>query len=52
MIVQCEKCGAYFEDEYRLTTCPHLAFNANDGYNNFAVHEDAYLDVNPPSEQE
>lgn len=48
MIVQCEKCEIYFEDEYRSTICPHNAFPANDGKNNFTVHEDAYRSVNPP----
>lgn len=43
MIVSCEKCGASFEDEYRSTICPHSAFPANDGSNNFKVHEDAYF---------
>lgn len=43
MIVQCHKCDMYFENEYRSYVCPHNAFNANDGFNNFSVHEDAYL---------
>ena len=46
MIVRCETCHWTFEDEYRLTICPHPAFRANDGHNNFAVHEDAHLE--PP----
>lgn len=33
----------FFEDEYRFTFCPHEAFLANDGRNNFAVHHEAYL---------
>ena len=43
MVITCSKCGARFEDEYRTTVCPHDAFLANDGHNNFAVHHDALL---------
>lgn len=43
MIVDCLKCRMRFEDEYRSTVCPHAAFPANDGHNNFKVHDDAYL---------
>lgn len=43
MIVQCQACRMFFEDEYRFTFCPHEAFLANDGRNNFAVHHEAYL---------
>jgi hypothetical protein len=38
----------HFDDEYRTTICPHEAFAANDGKNNFRVHEDAYLAPEPP----
>ncbi len=48
MIIQCEKCFMYFEDEYRLTICPHAAFPANDGANNFVYHDDAYLSFEDP----
>lgn len=48
MIVQCKKCNMWFEDVYRDTICPHLAFYANDGHNNFAIHFNAYLDSTPP----
>lgn len=43
MIVQCDKCGSEFEDEYRTYVCPHEAFPANDGNNNFTVHEESHL---------
>ncbi len=51
MIVQCVKCDVWFEDVYRDTVCPHEAFPANDGQNNFAVHDDAYLDKDKPSQE-
>lgn len=44
MIVQCPKCGARFEDQYRTWICPHDTFAANDGRNNFAHHPEAHLD--------
>ena len=43
MVVQCSDCKKWFEDVYRSTICPHDAFLANDGQNNFSVHDDAYL---------
>jgi hypothetical protein len=43
MIVKCLTCGVHYEDVYRSTLCPHEAFTANDGENNFSVHDDAYL---------
>lgn len=45
MIVNCVTCGAEFEDVYRSWTCPHNAFLANDGNNNFSVHEEAHLNT-------
>lgn len=48
MIVKCEMCPMYFDDEFRTTVCPHSAFPANDGRNNFKVYEDSYLDSQPP----
>lgn len=50
MIKKCLTCAVYYDDEYRLTICPHEAFLANDGTNNFTVHEDSYLSCQPPSE--
>lgn len=50
MIIRCEKCAMYFDDEYRTTICFHDAFPANDGRNNFRVNESAYLDSEPPQE--
>ncbi len=49
MVVKCLSCGLWFEDVYRNTVCPHAAFPANDGENNFAVHDDAYLSADEPS---
>lgn len=43
MIVQCPTCFALFDDEFRLTICPHDTFAANDGQNNFAHHPESYL---------
>ena len=43
MIVKCRECEMYYDDTFRWTFCPHEAFSANDGKNNFRVHEDAYL---------
>jgi hypothetical protein len=52
MIVQCEKCQRYFEDVYRSYVCPHDAFPANDGHNNFRVHNEAYIGNTAPGEQQ
>lgn len=49
MVVKCERCHRFFDDEYRSTLCPHDAFPANDGRNNFAVHNDSYLAAQPPT---
>ena len=43
MRLQCAKCEWWFDDEFRDTYCPHEAFPANDGRNNFAKHHEAYL---------
>jgi hypothetical protein len=43
MRVRCGTCNLYFEDEFRMTYCPHDTFAANDGNNNFAHHPEAYL---------
>lgn len=50
MIIKCAKCDKWFEDVYRDIGCPHDAFPANDGENNFVVHDDAYLSDVEPSE--
>ena len=44
MIVKCQKCNRYFDDEFRTTICPHNAFSANDGNNNFEVHQFDMID--------
>lgn len=47
MIIKCTSCPKWFEDVFRS-----IAFPANDGNNNFAVHDDAYLsDDAPPKER-
>ena len=48
MIVQCGDCGMWFEDVFRSTVCPHEAFPANDGNNNFSRHWDSYLSHRSP----
>ncbi len=45
MIVRCEECKKYFEDEFRSYVCPHYTFAANDGNNNFAHHPESYLSL-------
>ena len=48
MIQQCDQCKKWFEDVFRNLDCPHDAFPANDGKNNFFVYEDAYLSDDEP----
>ena len=43
MRVNCPQCKRRFENRYRSVLCPHRAFPANDGHNNFKTHEDAYI---------
>lgn len=43
MIVECEKCLLYYDDEFRWTICPHETFAANDGHNNFVHHPESYI---------
>lgn len=50
MIIKCPDCSKYFEDVFRSTECPHAAFDANDGENNFSVHEESYLSEGEPPE--
>ena len=45
MIVRCEKCGRRYEDEFRLSCCPHYTFAANDGQNNFAHHAESFIEA-------
>lgn len=51
MIIQCEMCRKYFDDQFRWTYCPHDVFAANDGKNNFAFHPESYLSNDPPPDQ-
>jgi hypothetical protein len=41
MIIQCQKCKMFFDDEFRTTICPHDTFPANDGNNSFAHHPES-----------
>lgn len=50
MIIQCEECKLYYDDEFRKTICPHKAFLANDGQNNFKIYEESYLSKEPLGE--
>jgi len=50
MIVRCQSCKIYYDDEFRLTECPHQAFPANDGNGNFTVHDDSYCSAECPDE--
>ena len=52
MIIQCEKCIMYYDDQFRLTICPHNTFNANDGQNNFRHYPESWHHVQMPSENE
>ena len=47
MRVTCHKCGSSYDDQFRLTYCPHDTFAANDGSNNFRHHTES--EVIPPS---
>lgn len=49
MIAHCKMCGMYFDDQFRNTICPHEAFPANDGQNNFAVNAKSYLSRELPT---
>jgi hypothetical protein len=48
MIRDCFWCKNFYDDEFRSTICPHSAFPANDGHNNFRVHDESYLSDSPP----
>jgi len=48
MIVKCESCKKFYDDEFRTTTCPHETFPANDGRNHFRHHLESYLSESPP----
>ena len=43
MIVTCGTCKTRYDDEFRLTFCPHETFEANDGRNNFAHHPESHI---------
>lgn len=48
MIVTCEICKKYYDDEFRDTQCPHDTFSANDGQNNFKHYPEAWLALHAP----
>lgn len=52
MIIRCEKCQVVYDDEFRTTICPHGTFAANDGYNNFAHHPEAFIECPESFEDE
>lgn len=52
MISRCAECLMFFEDSLRSTICPHQAFPANDGKNNFTIYHDAYLSELPEGESD
>lgn len=39
MIVKCESCNKYYDDQFRNTGCPHDTFMTNDGQNQFAKYD-------------
>lgn len=43
MILKCETCKKHFDDEFRVTYCPHNTFSANDGDNNFRHYPESYI---------
>lgn len=43
MITTCNLCKATYDDEFRLTICPHNLFPANDGQNNFRLHTESVI---------
>ena len=38
----------WYDDEWRITICPHDTFLANDGENNFLRNAEAYLSKTAP----
>ena len=50
MIVLCDGCGMWYDDEYRWTICPHQTFAANNGNNNFVHNDQAYIGAAHPDE--
>jgi len=51
MIVKCDNCTLYYDDEFRTTICPHETFMANDGKNNFKYYINSYIGNNPPKDK-
>lgn len=51
MIVQCDICKIYFDDQFRNTDCPHDTFMVNDGQNNFKHYPKSWLSDRLPSKE-
>lgn len=45
MITECSECGVRYDDQFRLTICPHNTFAANDGLNNFKHHPESFIET-------
>lgn len=43
MIIKCSNCPKFYDDQFRLTICPHNTFSANDGWNNFGYYPASWL---------
>lgn len=48
MILKCNTCFKYFDDQFRDTSCPHDTFSANDGKNNFKHYSESWLNDHYP----
>jgi hypothetical protein len=52
VIVLCPTCLVQYDDQFRLTLCPHPTFAANDGHNNHKHHPKAYLSTDPTTQRD
>lgn len=48
MIVQCDKCKMFYDDQFRYITCNHDTFSANDGQNNFTFYDKSWYSKEMP----
>lgn len=48
MIVKCDQCAKFYDDQFRNTDCPHDTFLANDGQNNFKYYPESWLALHMP----
>lgn len=51
MIIKCEHCSKFYDDQFRSTVCPHDTFSANDGQNNFRHYPESWLADKEPSRE-